>query len=62
MHIYGDLLTSPIHIGHCISADLRLSRGIALQVRERFGGLASLQHQGLRVGEVGITLMPRRFP
>ena len=55
--VYGNLLSSDTHIAHWVSADLKMSRGVALQIRNQFGGLELLKSQNLRVGGVGITTM-----
>ena len=51
--ILGDLLSSDTHIAHCISADLKMSRGVALEIRNQFGGLELLKSQNLGVGSIG---------
>ena len=53
--IFGDLLSTDTHIAHCISADLKMSRGVALEIRNQFGGLELLKSQNLGVGSIGIT-------
>ena len=53
--VYGNILSSDTHIAHCVSADLKMSRGVALQIRNQFGGLELLKSQNLGVGGVGIT-------
>ena len=53
--VIGDLLASGSHIAHCISADIRMSKGVALEVRNKFGGLDLLKSQNLGVGNVGVT-------
>ena len=53
--VIGDLLASGSHIAHCISADIRMSKGVALEVRNKFGGVDLLKAQNLRVGNVGVT-------
>ena len=53
--VFGDLLTSGSHVAHCISADVKMSRGVALEIRNKFGGLELLKSQHLGVGSIGIT-------
>ena len=53
--VIGDLLASGSHIAHCISADIRMSKGVALEVRNKFGGVDLLKSQNLGVGNVGVT-------
>ena len=43
----GDFLASGSNIGHCISADIRMSKGVALETRNKFGGVELLKIQGL---------------
>ena len=35
-YYYGNVLNSGKSIAHCVSADLKMSRGIAKNIRERF--------------------------
>jgi hypothetical protein len=37
--IVGDIFDTPLDtaLAHCVSSDLKMSRGIALQFRRRFG-------------------------
>ncbi|KAF2904162.1 hypothetical protein ILUMI_02015, partial [Ignelater luminosus] len=37
---------------HCVSTDLRMSRGIADQFRRQYGKLNELENQGPNVGKV----------
>ena len=53
--VIGDLLASGSNIGHCISADIRMSKGVALDIRNKFGGVDLLKAQNLKVGSVGVT-------
>ena len=53
--VIGDLLASGSHIAHCISADIKMSKGVALEVRNKFGGVDLLKSQNLGVGNVGVT-------
>ena len=53
--VIGDFLASGSNIAHCISADIRMSKGVALEIRNKFGGVDLLKAQNLRVGNVGVT-------
>ena len=47
-HIFiqkGDLFTSRDSIAHCISNDLKMGAGIALQFRRKFGNISNLKRQ-----------------
>ena len=53
--VIGDFLASGSNIAHCISADIKMSKGVALEIRNKFGGVDLLKAQNLRVGNVGVT-------
>ena len=50
--VIGDLLEDQGSIGHCVSADLKMSKGIARDIKNKFGGLQELQKQKRNVGNV----------
>ena len=54
----GDLFRTPNCVVHCISADVHMRKGIAGEIRRRFGGIRELVAQQNRVGQVGVTRMP----
>ena len=56
--IIGDLLEDHGNIGHCVSSDLKMSRGIARDFKKKFGGVQELQKQRRIVGDV--TFIKRR--
>ena len=56
--IEGDLFRTPHSIVHCISADCWLRKGVAKEIRTRFGGIRGLMAQHCGVGQVGVTRMP----
>ena len=43
---------------HCVSRDLRMGRGIAVEFRERFGQVEALRLQAKPVGEVAYIPIP----
>lgn len=47
IEVTGDLFEteSNIPLAHCVSADLKMDKGIALEFRRKFGKLAELQKQ-----------------
>ena len=49
--VSGDLFTSSDSLVHCVSADMRMSKGIALQFKQRFQELSSITTY-IGVGEV----------
>ena len=53
--VIGDFLASGSNIAHCISADIKMSKGVALEIRSKFGGVDLLKAQNLRVVDVGVT-------
>lgn len=52
LEIEGDLFESKHALAHCVSADLAMSKGIAVEFRDRFGGVRELRDQKPRVGDV----------
>ena len=57
----GNLFEATCSLGHCVSQDLRMSRGIARQFRERFGRIPELLCQRARVGEIAVLQHDHRF-
>lgn len=62
----GDLFACPADysLAHCISADCRMGRGIAVQFKNRFGGIAELKEQiavGKEIGKVAILERDGRY-
>ena len=55
--VIGDFLASGSNIAHCISADIKMSKGVALEIRNKFGGVDLLKSQNLRVenGKLPVT-------
>lgn len=51
-YITGDLFKSKDCLAHCVSKDLRMSRGIAVEFKRRFGGMLDLASQKKQIGEV----------
>lgn len=48
----GDLFQCKDSLAHCVSVDLAMSKGIAAEFRDRFGGLEELRSQRGGVGSV----------
>jgi len=59
----GDLLAchSSHSLAHCISADCRLGKGIAVQFKRKFGGVPELMAQHKKPGEVAVLRRGQRF-
>ena len=59
----GDLFSvaDDVSLGHCVAADLRLGRGIAVAFKERFGGVDDMRAQDVGVGGVATLRRGRRF-
>ena len=51
----GDLFMTTNSIVHCVSKDCWLKKGVAGEIRRRFGGIAALRAQNCEVGQVGVT-------
>ncbi|CAG9329975.1 unnamed protein product [Blepharisma stoltei] len=51
--ITGNLFDVPeaYSLAHCISKDLKMSKGIAVEFRNRFGGINDLQSQSPEIGK-----------
>ena len=56
--IYGNIFDSPSYftLCHCISRDLRMSRGIALDFKLMFGGIRQMRSQNPTVGDIVYTV------
>lgn len=50
----GDLFSAPadVPLAHCVAADLQMGAGIAVEFKNRFGGVAELKAQNCSVGQV----------
>jgi len=48
----GNLFASNDNLAHCVSADFRMSAGVAVQFRDRYGHQAELRAEGWPVGTV----------
>ena len=57
----GNLFNAQISLAHCISYDCKMSRGIAKEFKNRFGGVQLIKQQGAKVGEVAILHNGNRF-
>lgn len=56
--VQGDLFKTNSSIVHCISADCHMRKGVAGEIRRRFGGIRRLVAQQCGVGQVGVTRRP----
>lgn len=54
--ISGDLFSAPSNfsIGHCVAADLKMGKGIAVKFRDKFGRIAELKEQSVKTGGVAV--------
>ena len=61
--ISGDLFSCPSShsMAHCISADCRLGKGIALMFKNKFGGVLEIRSQHCRPGDVAVLRRGERF-
>ena len=53
--IKANLLTVNGPIAHCISQDLAMRKGVAKQIRDKFGGTEQLKRQNVQLGRIGVT-------
>ncbi|KAL8559309.1 hypothetical protein ACOMHN_060000 [Nucella lapillus] len=61
--VQGDVLSCPPSeaLAHCVSQDLEMGAGIAVEFKARFGGQQELKRQGKVVGEVAVLKREERF-
>ncbi len=62
--VLGDLFDAKTNLGHCISADAKLGKGIATHFRSKFGGDAfinRIKEQNKSVGQVAAVLAGDRY-
>ncbi|XP_052845642.1 ADP-ribose glycohydrolase OARD1 [Drosophila gunungcola] len=61
--IKGDLFSckSDYSLCHCVAADLRMGKGIAVKFRNKFGQLLNLQKQNVQPGGVAIIHDQQRY-
>lgn len=54
--ISGDLFSCDpgASLAHCVSRDLKMGKGIAVEFKKRFGGVRELEQQGKGIGEVAV--------
>ncbi|KAH8322105.1 hypothetical protein KR059_003118 [Drosophila kikkawai] len=59
----GDLFgaKSDFSLCHCVAADLRMGKGIAVKFRNKFGQVLTLQRQNVQPGGVAILQDQQRF-
>ncbi|XP_064629783.1 ADP-ribose glycohydrolase OARD1-like [Lineus longissimus] len=48
-------------LAHCISADIRMGKGIATLFKSKFGGILELQSQGQKKGGLAVLKRQNRF-
>ncbi|KAL4152685.1 hypothetical protein QTP88_000518 [Uroleucon formosanum] len=60
---FGDIFETPeeFHLVHCVSGDLKLSRGIALEFRRRYGHIEKLKQQHPKKTEVAYFKLGSRY-
>ncbi|XP_050742540.1 ADP-ribose glycohydrolase OARD1 isoform X2 [Drosophila biarmipes] len=61
--VSGDLFScrSDYSMCHCVAADLRMGKGIAVKFRNKFGQLLTLQKQNVQPGGVAILQDQQRY-
>ncbi|XP_030373366.1 ADP-ribose glycohydrolase OARD1 [Scaptodrosophila lebanonensis] len=61
--IEGDLFSASdaFSMCHCVAADMRMGKGIAVKFRNKFGQLAQLQKQNVQPGGVAILQHQQRY-
>ena len=57
----GDLFNSCDSLMHCVSADFRMGRGIAVTFRRKFGRVEKLLHQNVQPGGCGVLKESNRY-
>ncbi|KAJ6632824.1 ADP-ribose glycohydrolase OARD1 [Pseudolycoriella hygida] len=61
--ISGDLFAAPkeYSLGHCVSADLRMGKGIAVKFRDTFGQIQTLRNQNAKAGGMAVLKDGERY-
>lgn len=62
--VIGDVFTAPeeYSLAHCVAVDLRMSAGIAVSFRRKFGRVHELQRQNAKVGGIAVLMNgPQRY-
>ena len=61
--VVGDIFTCPItsSLGHCLSSDFKMSKGIAVNFREKFGQVEEMQRKRPSVGDIVVLRDGNRF-
>ncbi|XP_048586652.1 ADP-ribose glycohydrolase OARD1 isoform X2 [Nematostella vectensis] len=61
--VKGDLFTSPPNesLAHCISADIKMGKGIAVLFKKKFGGVDELHKQAQKPGGLAVLKRGPRF-
>lgn len=61
--VSGDIFETPeeFHLVHCVSGDLKLSRGIALEFRRRYGHIEKLKQQHPKKTEIAYFKLGSRY-
>lgn len=61
--ISGDLFSAneKYSMAHCVAADMRLGKGIAVKFRNKFGQIPKLKQQNVKPGGVAILQDKSRF-
>ena len=61
--IYGDLFQAPDNhsLVHCVSADFRMGKGIAVKFKKRYGGVSELLAFGAHTGGLAFLRRDNRF-
>ncbi|XP_071503566.1 ADP-ribose glycohydrolase OARD1-like [Diadema antillarum] len=61
--VKGDLFAGPPSdsLAHCISADVRMGKGIATIFKDKFGGVKELLSQGVKPGGVAVLKRGSRY-
>ena len=59
--VIGDLFTSKDCLAHCVSKDMRMGKGIAVNFKNRFGQIDELIRQHKSVGECAVIKSGNRY-
>ena len=59
--VYGDVLSTKYSLGHCVSADFKMGRGIARAFREKFGNVKLLKQSRAMTGGLATIATEGRF-
>ena len=59
--VYGDVFSTKHSLGHCVSADFKMGRGIARAFKEKFGNVRQLKQSHAMAGGLATIAIGEQF-